>query len=299
MQVHLHPSPNFAGTPTLIEEDEALTPPFGRPCRTYAGAILCFLERDEWMMVDALVSPQHTILELGARFGTTSCRLARATNNSGNVISVDPDVRTTKYLLRNRGRHHCNFLAVSGTVSAASLRMGPRSSYGQRTIAGGSSESAVPNFSLQDVERHVGSRINALLIDCEGCIGMVLQIPKLLSQVELILIEEDMYIRNGTGANPDECIVDYRVWHHRMRQEGFVQVWRSHDTHSPRRDIWSRYLYHSAWRRPSLSAAFQDGEANLCIAHKKAHKLPKHLLNCAPLDEGPWDPSNIRGGMRR
>ena len=43
------------------------------------------------MLIDALVPPDAVVLEVGARYGTTACMLALKTNNSGNVVSVDPD----------------------------------------------------------------------------------------------------------------------------------------------------------------------------------------------------------------
>ena len=59
-----------------------------RPCPTFQAASLCGIEGDEWTLVRALLKPSHHVLELGARFGTTSCVIAEATNNSGNVVSV-------------------------------------------------------------------------------------------------------------------------------------------------------------------------------------------------------------------
>jgi hypothetical protein len=80
---NLNFAPRWSGLPALIEEGERDTPRRGSPCSTYDGASLCFIEHDEWMVVDAAVRPEHTVLEFGARYGTTSCRLARATNSSG------------------------------------------------------------------------------------------------------------------------------------------------------------------------------------------------------------------------
>ncbi len=59
-----------------------------KPCTTYQGALQCFVEHDEWIMADAFVNPSHTIIEFGARYGTTSCRLARLTNNSATPLAA-------------------------------------------------------------------------------------------------------------------------------------------------------------------------------------------------------------------
>ena len=130
--------------------------------------------------------PSHTVLELGARHGTTSCRLARATNNTGNVVSVDPDASTTQSLLRNRDRHSCNFHVISGTVSSSALHVGPtKGTYNQRfvKVPAGSKQHRSANFDFRQVEMRIGSQFNAALIDCEGCIEHVLSIPGLLAQV--------------------------------------------------------------------------------------------------------------------
>ena len=76
-----------------------------RACRTFDGAFFCGMEWDEWNLVRALVKPHNVVLELGARFGTTSCVLAERTGNAGNVVAVEPDPKAHKQLLRNRERH--------------------------------------------------------------------------------------------------------------------------------------------------------------------------------------------------
>ena len=60
-------------------------------CRTFKGANPCGIESDMWTLARALVAPHHAVLELGGRYGTTSCVLAEVTNNSGKVVSVEPD----------------------------------------------------------------------------------------------------------------------------------------------------------------------------------------------------------------
>ena len=53
-----------------IEDVEPPTLQKGAPCTTYKGSdeahhgSLCFLENDEWQMIDALVRPHHTVLEV-------------------------------------------------------------------------------------------------------------------------------------------------------------------------------------------------------------------------------------------
>ena len=301
------PSPRFLGVPPAMEVAFPRTP--GHPwwgCPSWRGVgPHCGIEWDEWMMIDALITPRHTVLELGGRFGTSSCRLARATNNSGQVVTVEPDERVQSALLLNRDVHRCNFHVIKGTVSDMPLAIGPMGSYNQRTVESGAAQQlagtqskrprALPNFHIADIEERIGARINAALIDCEGCIGHVLAAPGLLERLELILLEEDMYTRKQ--MTPAEAFVDYGEYYAKLRAAGFAQVWRSHDTFLPDSKNWSKFMLHSAWRRgPRLGGRASRG--NACVAHSRATRLPPQLICCArmgdPFPAG-WDSRRAAG----
>ena len=95
------------------------------PCRTFAGATECGIEWVQWLMADALVRPGDTVLELGRAVRDDLVRYAAATNNSGRVISVEPDAAVHAALLANRAAHRCRFHAVLGVVSSAAMAMVP------------------------------------------------------------------------------------------------------------------------------------------------------------------------------
>ena len=86
-----HPAPSFMpGAATSPPESEGLQYRAKEPCPTFEGSYSrCGMEWDVWLMVDALLPSNATVMEFGARYGTTSCRLARATANSGYVVSCD------------------------------------------------------------------------------------------------------------------------------------------------------------------------------------------------------------------
>lgn len=271
-------------------------------------------------------TPQHAVIEFGARFGTTSCRIARATNSSGRVVAIEPDRRAIPNLLHNRRRgkaralisaasrmhshlftHRprlrlptsrtpsllaagCNFHVVNGTLGTVPINLWKESPYGynQRTIPAWAVKElrakdpkiALPppphNVLIEEVESLIGARVNAALIDCEGCIEFALNDTSLLERLELILLEEDLYKKD----NPQwwERVIDYDVWHAKLRRAGFTQVWRSHDTFEPTAvGGWSRNMYHSAWQRKPV-------RADLCARYARKHGLPKSRLNCAALD---------------
>ena len=43
--------------------------------------------------VRKLIQPTDSVLEVGSRYGTTTCEVAVRQNNSGKLISVEPDHR--------------------------------------------------------------------------------------------------------------------------------------------------------------------------------------------------------------
>ena len=51
------------------------------------------MERDIHQAVRKLIQPSDTVLEVGSRYGTTTCEVAVRQNNSGRLIAVEPDHR--------------------------------------------------------------------------------------------------------------------------------------------------------------------------------------------------------------
>ena len=284
-------SPVFDGAPLRIESVEPQLPSRkADPCVSFEGAFLCGIEWDEWMMVDALVQKEDAVIEFGGRYGTTSCRLAWATRNSGRVVTVEPDRRVLHQLLRNRQAHNCSFTVVSGTVSdvplampTGTLRAG--SGYGENTRLARRNDPLVGNVEFGSLQQVIGAKFTVALIDCEGCIAHVAQAPgDLFASVSLILIEEDQAAaddkssgRLGTGVNNRSGLVYYhRYWHSQLRALGFENVWFARDTFGAK---WSRDLRHSAWRHPRAGIPIVDE----CRAHVARTGRLASEISCLPL----------------
>ena len=279
------------------------------PCRTYVGASKCAMEWDMWLMVLALVKPEMAVLEFGARYGTTSCFIAAATDNSGRVVVVEPDPHAHDHLLRNRESHMCNVHVVRGTVGehqmqhsgtgrlsktyAFSTELAPSSSkpqqQQQQQAAGGSSRT-IPNVRYRELERQLGFRFDAAVLDCEGCFQHVLfeGRPPLIDQLRLVILEQDRSAMVGK-------VVNYRSYFRRMAALNFSRVWWAGDTMSARAR-WSRELTYSAWVRtpgqpPTVTAAAIDAASKrssyhvfglpfACFDWATAHRLTPGELRC-------------------
>ena len=273
-----HPAPAFSGPIGAPPEVEGAGFRIKRACRTFDGAFFCGMEWDEWNLVRALVRPNNVVLELGGRFGTTSCVLSQATGNRGNVVAVEPDPKAHRQLLRNRDRHNCSFHVFGGTVGDAPIAISPRfGHYATQTKLATAGERVLPHVSAAALEQRIGKQFDTLLIDCEGCIESFFARAesgdrdlhgnrRLLSQLKLILIEEDAPVQ-----------VDYRRWHARLRRHGFERVWRTRDTFDPKA-AWSRNISHSAWRRGGLGEG--DDRLPSCFEYATSAHLSRRWLDC-------------------
>lgn len=217
-------------------------------CLSFAEASQCAIEYDEWMLVDALVRSDDVVLEFGARYGTTSCRLAVATNNSGLVVSVEPDHNVIPALLRNRETNRCNFAIAKGVVSKTPLRFYPSHiGYASKTRSWATGGKEVDRITeVGDIERSIGAAISVLLIDCEGCIASVFAGPnvQLLQRVRLILIEEDGPSPTATNFQgfKDNASTFYQPFFDMFVAAGFERRWHIADTPG-------FVMGHSAWLR--------------------------------------------------
>ena len=244
------------------------------------------------MLARALLSPTSRVLELGARFGTSSCAIAKAQNNSGMLLSVEPDPSVQKLLRHNRWRNQCNFAIVNGTVGLRTpMRVVPLFSYATHTRRANLSrgDAAVPNLPITAVEALLGWSIDTLFIDCEGCIEQLLayrgakiedtplsriasgQIGlssdglALLEQVTLIILEEDLLPR-----------AQYHRWWKVLARYGFRRIWHIADSFN---QSWSSRLVHSAWAKMHPNGT-TTREWPSCEAFRSREGIEPHALRC-------------------
>ncbi len=83
---------------------------------SFIGAY-CPIEKVEHDLVREFIRETDSVLETGARYGTTSCEIAFKQKNSGLLVSVEPDSSVWPSLHSNRQSHNCNFHLLQGVVS--------------------------------------------------------------------------------------------------------------------------------------------------------------------------------------
>jgi len=186
------------------------------------------MERIEHLLVKQYITHTSRVLELGARFGTTSCALAAATRNTGRVVSVEPDHRVWSYLRSNRQSHRCSIHIVREPVGNTNVvfRGGNYDSTGvaaPRKVKRDASGRPL-YYTYTELQEAVGFTFTALLIDCEGCIdrlfeGTGLPLQTLLKDVRVILLEADNPKADNSPCK-SQC-VDYESWVEKFTHLGF------------------------------------------------------------------------------
>jgi len=201
-------------------------------CKSWQGNPICFIEAPEWTLAKKWIPANASVMEFGARFGTTTCEISKKLENSGRMVTIEPDPMVWGYLENNVKQHNCHSHVLRGAISSTPLRM-LGSGYGGRSETGknlrvGSGEISIPTFSFDEVQKAVGFKIDTLLIDCEGCAqDMMDQIgPAIREQIQLIVIEADM---PDVGGDCTKHCMNYPKFFKFLTDSGFQQVDKFND----------------------------------------------------------------------
>ena len=184
-------------------------------------------------------------MQLGARYGTTSCAIAHQLNNSGRLISVEPDHRVWNILDQNSIDHRCSFWLLRGTISDKPLLdVTADSLYNTRSIASPllpsplSKSGSKRSYTMEEIQQVTNLSVSAVLIDCEGCIdslfaGNSLPFGALLANISTIILEADM---STAALDCKSRCVDYNEWIDNFAAVGLSVVHKEQD--SMYRQIW-------------------------------------------------------------
>lgn len=205
-------------------------------------------------------------VQLGGRFGTTSCAIASHQRNSGNLVVVEPDRDVWFILAHNQQLHRCSFWTFRGAVSHTPVVVSS-AEYATRAISDPSStptnRASIAVMDYFTLQKAVNMSFTAILIDCEGCIEQLFALPPtvgesssvtneldisevhakyvrtMLKNVKTIIIETDM--KQQTPHCQHDC-VNYHKWFALFSRLGYKQ------THSARDVVYS-FIDHVVFSR--------------------------------------------------
>lgn len=192
----------------------------------------CSMEWHEHQMVKKFLPPHSTVLELGSRYGLTSCHVANKQGNSGKLVAVEPDPTVALANSINARARKCTYHFEKGAVGNTQLeyhatpnRRDWRAQYGATTKPAGSPKDTeetvvtpVKMLTLEGLEKKHNLKFDAVIADCEGCfLQVVKENPGFLNQIHTLIIEMD-------GSNPDGSRPDYAGLEQQLNAAGLNQV---------------------------------------------------------------------------
>lgn len=184
------------------------------------------IEHVEQAMAEAYIEPNDVVLELGARYGSVSCRINLKLADKTKQVSVEPDERVWDALEKNKEANDCQFHILKGCISnSPRILIQPQAANGYGASTMETADSRMPHYTLEEVKQTFGiENFTVLFADCEGCLGYFLKDnPHLLDFLRLFIFEAD---------NPSVC--KYEDIHKTLHEKGFVEV---------------KQGFHSVWRK--------------------------------------------------
>ena len=130
----------------------------------------CGLERDTQKQIWLHLPIDSVVLEVGSRYGTMSCTIAKRQKYSGLRVSVEPDRRAfDKFLQVNARANRCAGVNVHGVVSASRAAFTSGAGYGGAATS--AVHGAIPGYNITALQSRLAARrpFTALFLDCEGC----------------------------------------------------------------------------------------------------------------------------------
>eukprot|EP00435_Cladocopium_sp_Y103_P023460 s3915_g5.t1 len=197
-----------------MKPTQSTFPPVARDCvelvkddcsfKTEAGQTLaCELEHNSRLVHAAWVHPGAKVLEVGARYGQTTCQLSALLGLTGadgtnqetgaKLVSVDADPEIWEILETNLAEHKCKAQLVKGTIGSMPYKViRPPLRYKDDTLTG------YGKFTVGLTDPHPGMIVPAhsveslnvtfdtLAIDCEGCFAHFLE-EKIVRKIRCFL----------------------------------------------------------------------------------------------------------------
>lgn len=137
----------------------------------YFQRAYCNVEWDTHLLVKQIIRPTDIVLEVGGRYGSTTCAVAVEQNNSGALIVVEPDTSVWAIHEFNKLTHNCASWTIFGVLGGEDLTvLADTEGYNTQTTADkGAKGVRVRHFTWDFVEKATGLKVDTVILDCEGC----------------------------------------------------------------------------------------------------------------------------------
>lgn len=179
-----------------------------------------FVEKAEQDLAEKYIHETDVCLELGARYGSVSCKTNKKLLNRHLHVVVEPDKTVWKALEKNKKINNCQFKIVKGFISAQKLGL---NGTGYATTNFRDESSDIPIYSLADIQRTYNiAKFTALIVDCEGCMETFLNENEIiLKDLRLVMFEAD----EPSKCNYEKIKGVLRNYNFKMVVNGFQNLW--------------------------------------------------------------------------
>lgn len=187
------------------------------------------LEYEEQVLAHRYIEQDDTVLELGARYGSVSCRIGDRLRDKTKHIAVEPDSRVWDALENNKQVNGGEFTIVKGFISNKKLNLTNIDYWhgGYGATSQEDEDSSIASYTLKEIVDQHGFDFNVLVADCEGFLETFLdENPDLYTKLRMIIFEADY---------PEKC--NYAKVRSNLQHHGFVKeveghqnVWRKLNT---------------------------------------------------------------------
>lgn len=184
-------------------------------------------EADERKLVKKFLSPEDSILELGACLGIVSCIANKILRDPAKHVVVEANPFCLPSLHRNRDLNKCAFLTENCAASndaSVMFFLHPRYFVCGTTKVESAFPVRVPGRSLEDLARRYGP-FSALIMDIEGAELEILESSReILGAFRLVIIELHDWVIGSDGVSRCRAILEESGF--RMVERSFVtEAW--------------------------------------------------------------------------
>lgn len=159
--------------------------------------ISCQIEGESRTMYAKWIPKTAHVMEVGARYGQTTCVLSSIVTGSGSLHSVEADPKVWNVLEANLRRKGCAASLVKGVVGSRNATItfsSAHHSYGTQAVPEPCAKHPRADRPCAEVPAHswssLGAKFDTLAMDCEGCFSTMLsENPGLQKGIKLIVVE--------------------------------------------------------------------------------------------------------------
>jgi FkbM family methyltransferase len=160
------------------------------------------------------ILPDSVVLELGAKYGFTSCAINTILDNSLNQVSIEPDPTVFPAFEINMNINKCKINAIKGVISTKNTKLNKLKKLKNRIVTIDSTTENIKTYSLEQIEELHGLKFTTLVADCNGAL------QKFFEENSILYTQLNTVIFNKTFNK--KC--NYATIKEKLRENKFKQL---------------------------------------------------------------------------